>query len=66
MRLIINGIEHNSINARTVSELLKELGIDAQRIAVEVNREIVRKASYHEFYLKNGDVIEIVNFVGGG
>lgn len=66
MRIIVNGIEHNSINAKTISELLKELGIDNQRIAVEVNREIVRKALYREFYLKDGDVVEIVNFVGGG
>lgn len=66
MRLIINGIENNSVKAKTVSELLKELGIDAQRVAVEVNREIIKKALYPEFLLKDGDIVEIVNFVGGG
>jgi len=66
MRLIINGIEHNSVKANTVSELLKELGIKAQGIAVEINRQIVKKTSYSEYPLKDGDTIEIINFVGGG
>ena len=65
MRLTVNGdiIETKS---STVGELLAELGILQGRVAVEVNLNIVKKADYDGFTLKEGDVVEIVNFVGGG
>jgi thiamine biosynthesis protein ThiS len=66
MRLTINGETKESIGAATLKELLEELGIASERVAVEVNVSIVKKSEYETFRLKNGDVIEIVNFVGGG
>lgn len=66
MRLTVNGEIHDGIGAATVAELLEELKIIPGRVAVEVNRNIVRKAEYGTFELHDGDAIEIVNFVGGG
>ena len=45
---------------------LEENGINPQRIAVELNGEILPKAQYSNTVLKDGDIVEIVNFVGGG
>jgi sulfur carrier protein len=66
MRLKINGETKENIRATTVKELLDELGITTGRVAVEVNVSIVKKADYETFRMKDDDVIEIVNFVGGG
>ncbi len=66
MRLKINGEIKDSIRAATLKELLEELGISSGRVAVEVNEAIVKRADYEAFRLKDGDALEIVNFVGGG
>ena len=66
MKLKVNGDIIETAGVPTVAGLLEELGIDAGRVAVEVNLLIVRKAEYAGFALKDGDIIEIVNFVGGG
>lgn len=47
-------------------QYLEENSISPQRIAVELNEEILSKANYADTVLKDGDVVEIVNFVGGG
>jgi sulfur carrier protein len=65
MTLTING-DSLGTEASTVSDLLKELGIDPARVAVEVNLSIVKKAEYAACKLKDGDTVEVVNFVGGG
>jgi thiamine biosynthesis protein ThiS len=65
MNLTVNG-ETLLTEASTVSDLLKELGIDPARVAVEVNLSIIKKAEYATYTLKEGDTVEAVNFVGGG
>ncbi|MDA8169091.1 MAG: sulfur carrier protein ThiS [Nitrospiraceae bacterium] len=65
IRLRVNG-EAVESGAASVQGLLAELGIESGRVAVEVNMEIVKKKDYAGFLLKEGDVVEIVNFVGGG
>lgn len=52
--------------ATTVSSLLEELQIKPERVAVEVNLQIISKKDYMRTGLNEGDSIEIVNFVGGG
>ena len=66
MRLKINGEDVENIKAVTVQELLEHLKITVGRVAVEVNMVIVRRTEYAQFRLNDGDVVEIVNFVGGG
>ncbi|SES90500.1 sulfur carrier protein [Oceanobacillus limi] len=67
MELIING-DRVEVPATitTVSSLLQHFGIDQKVVIVELNQEILEKASHHEATLSDRDKIEIVNFVGGG
>lgn len=66
MKLRVNGSITEWRDNVTVNELLKELKIEPRGVAVEVNLEIVKKQDYHKRVLKDGDSVEIVNFVGGG
>lgn len=61
----VNG-EVMNIAGKTVSEYLASTSYDSKRIAVERNGEIVFKSQYGSTVLKDGDVLEIVSFVGGG
>lgn len=53
-------------DGKTVTEMLADMDISGQRVAVELNEEIVSKAKYGETVLKDGDKVEVVRFVGGG
>ena len=66
MKLIINGEEKPVENVSSVSDLLRELGLKADRVAVELNREIAARTSWDSTKLQDGDRLEIVQFVGGG
>ena len=61
----ING-ESLEKDGKSVTEVLADMGINIQHVAVELNEEIVPKARYGETILKDGDHVEIVRFVGGG
>ena len=61
----INGTDEE-INDLTVEEYLSGTNYSRTRIAVEINGEIVPKSRYADTVLKDGDVVEIVGFVGGG
>lgn len=50
----------------TIAEYLKTSGFDTQRIAVECNETFVPKTEYGQTVLKEGDIVEVVSFVGGG
>lgn len=65
MQMHINGRERD-MAASDVAALLLELGLDASRVAVELNRAIVLQANFTQTPLAAGDSIEIVQFVGGG
>jgi sulfur carrier protein len=66
MRLKVNGDTIEVAKDASVRELLEELGIEPAGVAVEVNLSIVKKSEYMNVRLKEGDTVEIVNFVGGG
>lgn len=61
----INGTEMAAAG-KTVAEYLVTTDYDPKRIAVERNGDIVPRAQYAETVLQDGDVVEIVSFVGGG
>lgn len=65
MNLTING-ESRVSAAETLSALVEQLGMKPDRVAVELNREIVRRDAWSQTRLKDGDQLEIVHFVGGG
>jgi thiamine biosynthesis protein ThiS len=50
----------------TVAELLGRLAIDPLRVAVEHNLKIIKRQTFSEAIVQEGDTVEIVNFVGGG
>ena len=66
MRILLNGETMETADGCTVEELLRQLGISRERVAVELNADIVPKAGYERQLLSDGDKIEIVHFVGGG
>ncbi len=66
MTLTINGEDREFTSITTLSELVSQLGMKPDRVAVELNRELVRRDRWHETKLSNGDKLEIVHFVGGG
>ena len=66
MIIILNGDPHEVPRPLTVSELLAGLEIDARRVAVEHNLVVLKRATFDDTVVREGDQVEIVNFVGGG
>ena len=66
MKLIINGEDREFSSVSTVSELLAQLGMKPDRVAVELNRELAPRDRWTSTTLADGDKLEIVHFVGGG
>jgi thiamine biosynthesis protein ThiS len=66
MRLVINEKEQEHADVSSLSSLIERLGLKPDRVAVELNREIVQRAKWAETELRDGDRLEIVHFVGGG
>jgi sulfur carrier protein len=66
MKLLINGEEKEFASAATVAALVETLGMKGDRVAVELNREIVARTKWAATELHDGDKLEIVHFVGGG
>lgn len=66
MLLTVNGEEREFDRSMTVSQLLGELGIDARKVALERNLEIVPRSAYEGTELSDGDRLEVVHFIGGG
>jgi len=66
MHVTINGEERAFAAPMSVEALLKELGIDPRKVAVERNLEIVPKSTYDAVIVQGGDRLEVVHFIGGG
>ena len=66
MHLVINGENREFSDLPTVAALVEHLGLKADRLAIELNRDIVPRTNWDATQLKSGDRLEIVHFVGGG
>jgi thiamine biosynthesis protein ThiS len=66
MTLTINGEEREFDSIKTLSDLITNLGMKPDRVAVELNRELVPRDRWPATPLSNGDKLEVVHFVGGG
>ena len=66
MKLFINGEAREVAPGLTLAALLEQLGMKADRVAVELNREIAARERWSATTLAEGDRLEIVHFVGGG
>jgi sulfur carrier protein len=65
MKLTVNGEPYTTAK-ETIASLLEELDIVPERVAVEVNLKVVKRAVFEQHTLNDGDSVEIVYFVGGG
>jgi thiamine biosynthesis protein ThiS len=66
MLLHINGEQRDFPDGLTVATLVAQLGMKPDRVAVELNMEIVPRTQWETTTLKDGDKLEVVHFVGGG
>ncbi|MBI4213257.1 MAG: sulfur carrier protein ThiS [Chloroflexi bacterium] len=66
MQVKINGRERDIETPCNLMELLQQLEVNPQLVAVEYNGEILRRESFESVVLQEGDVLEIVHMVGGG
>lgn len=66
MHIFVNGEHKDCAEALLLAELIAQLGMKGDRVAVELNREIVPRAQWSDTELHEGDRLEIVHFVGGG
>ncbi len=62
----LNGEARDVRDDASLTDLLEILGLGGRRVAVELNRDIVPRGSYETTTLSAGDVVEVVQFVGGG
>jgi thiazole synthase len=62
----LNGEPRRVTAGATIAGMLAELGLNAERVAVERNLEIVPRSTLGEVEVRDGDAFEIVHFVGGG
>lgn len=66
IRITVNGERREAAAGETVLDLLKQLSIDPERVAVEFDRRIVKQPLWDSTQLRDGAELEIVQFVGGG
>ena len=66
MRLMVNGEAREIEGVADVAGLVRALGLDPRKVAVELNLEIVPRSTYAAAAVADGDRLEIVQFVGGG
>lgn len=66
MKITLNGDPFEIAGPLTITQLLAQLEIDARRVAVERNLEVLKRTAFESTEIREGDEIEIVNFVGGG
>jgi thiamine biosynthesis protein ThiS len=66
LNITLNGEPFELAGSRTIATLLADLEIDARRVAVEHNLVVLKRTAFETTEVREGDQVEIVNFVGGG
>ncbi|MBH0176295.1 MAG: sulfur carrier protein ThiS [Nitrospira sp.] len=66
MQIHVNGEARDWRSGATVADLLRELEVKPERVAVELNLEILDRAAFAHRPLHDGDRVEILGFIGGG
>jgi len=66
LQITVNGQLRAAKSGATVVDLLRELGLESGRVAIERNLNILPRPKWHETHIAPGDRYEIVHFVGGG
>jgi sulfur carrier protein len=66
MNIVVNGENKQITDSKNLFELLKSLDLPTEHVAIELNKEVVRRKNWESTNIKDADKIEIVHFVGGG
>ena len=66
IKIILNGKSRSIQKTISVYDLMRSLKLSPDKVAIELNKEIINKNMIKNLYLKNNDKIEIVHFIGGG
>jgi len=66
LEIFVNGELRQIQEPCSVQQLLDDMDLSGQRLALEINEEIVPKSRHADQYFKEGDKVEIVNAIGGG
>ena len=66
MKLRINGEDREVVDNISLNELVTQLDLTPERIAIELNHNVVRRVHWPSTVLRENDLVEIVHFVGGG
>lgn len=66
MTILVNGEPKECAEGASLAQFIEGLQLKADRVAVELNRQIAARNRWSETFLKEGDHLEIVHFVGGG
>lgn len=66
MNILINGETKEISGELNLSELLRRFSLPQERIAIELNKEVVRKKDWENIKISDGDKLEVIHFVGGG
>ncbi len=66
MKIIINGETKEIPNEVNIIELLESFSLPKERIAIELNKQVVRKKDWENIKITDADQIEVIHFVGGG
>ena len=66
MQIKLNGETKDVADGTTLLSLVEQLSLAPERLAVELNQEVIRSAEWPDVKLSDGDRVEIVHFVGGG
>jgi thiamine biosynthesis protein ThiS len=66
MRIRVNDGEHEAAQGATVRGLLETMSLPPARVAVELNGRVVARMDFDRIMIREGDVLEVVHFVGGG
>jgi thiamine biosynthesis protein ThiS len=66
LKLLVNGSEREIPSGAVIKDLIKDLDLIPDRVAVELNGKIIKRLEWDSTTLSEGDKLEIVHFVGGG
>ena len=66
LEITLNGETCSLLTPVTLHEMIRNLGLDEDAVAIERNREIVQRPHWKSTVLQTGDTVEIVHFIGGG
>ena len=66
MKIFINGETKEIVEEINLIALLKHFSLPSERIAIELNSEVIRKKDWENIKVNDGDKLEVIHFVGGG